>query len=103
MQGRWRAATGSFRWRNWDDEYVLYHEESGDTHRLNPLGARVLQRIAETPIDARTLQADLASEFAIEDPAAVEARLTELINHQHAHGLIEHTDDFRNAGPVGAR
>jgi len=30
-------------WRVWDDEVMVFHPKSGETHCLNPLAAHVLQ------------------------------------------------------------
>lgn len=35
--------------RYWDDECVLYHGASGDTHRLPELVGRLLERLGEAP------------------------------------------------------
>ena len=50
----WRVSSGStFRWRQWDDEFVLYHDESGDTHRLNALSARALEHLGRRHLAIR--------------------------------------------------
>ena len=61
---QWRVVPGSrFRWREWDGEFVLYHENSGDTHRLNALGARALAMLGASPVGTAELSERLAHDF----------------------------------------
>lgn len=60
---RWSLLPGPpLLWRCWDDEWVLYHPASGDTHRLPAVSARVLQRLEAGPATAAEVVADLAGE-----------------------------------------
>lgn len=58
---KWRVPSDAdLRWRIWEDEVVVFHPPSGDTHLLNPLAAEVLQYLTEQPADAYQLAAHLA-------------------------------------------
>ena len=40
---RWKVhANSDLRWRSWQDDSVLYHGASGDTHLLDPVAAEAL-------------------------------------------------------------
>ncbi len=46
----WRVASDAqLRLRYWDDECVLYHGASGDTHRLPELVGKLLEHLMQTP------------------------------------------------------
>lgn len=46
----WRIANDSqLRLRYWDDECVLYHGASGDTHRLADLVGHMLEQLLQKP------------------------------------------------------
>jgi len=46
---RWRSvAPGAIAWREWDGEYVVRNERSGNSHLLGPLAGRVLEVLLET-------------------------------------------------------
>lgn len=45
---RWRAIQGfNLYWKNWNDEYVVYNDGSGDTHLFNEFGAFILKLLIE--------------------------------------------------------
>lgn len=47
---RWQVPPdAALRWRLWEDEHVVYHGASGDTHLLNPAAAEILRRMESTP------------------------------------------------------
>jgi PqqD family protein of HPr-rel-A system len=84
----WRVAPGSsFRWRHWDDEFVLYHDESGDTHRLNPLGAQILKRLTGSASTAEDLARDFGDGSSPE-PALLQT-IERLLSHLYGLGLVE--------------
>jgi len=46
----WRIAPDAqLKLRYWDDECVLYHGASGDTHRLEDLVGHMLERMLQSP------------------------------------------------------
>lgn len=66
--------------RAWDDETVVYHRESGDTHLVDGLTAHVLQCLEITPLG----EADIAACLDVEPGPELTALLTRL----EASGLI---------------
>ena len=104
MQPRWRVVPGSsFRWRHWDDESVLYHGESGDTHRLNPVGARALEHLARGPMTADSLGRQLSAEFGLVADADFPATIARLLARFYDLGLVEPLDDSRQPEPDRSR
>lgn len=49
------AANAQLKFSFWDEECVLYHGASGDTHRMPELVGRLLQRLEQEPADIATL------------------------------------------------
>jgi PqqD family protein of HPr-rel-A system len=68
----------------WGDECLVFHENSGDTHRLNALGTRVLDLLLQKP---RT-EAELTDE-ALALPGSDAAAISALVREFLALGLIE--------------
>ena len=88
-QPTWQVVPGSsFRWRQWDEEHVLYHENSGDTHRLNALGARALE-LLETPATADELARRLAARLTVAPDEAFASVVGKLVLHFRELGLVE--------------
>lgn len=58
-----------FHWARWEDEdsAVLYHEGSGDTILLSPLGEYILTRINESPLSIPELIGAVCQYFSIEE------------------------------------
>lgn len=80
-------------WRRWDDEHLVYHVESGDTHRLSAVGASALQHLRDGPLDARELAGRLASPAQLTPDAAVLDTVERLLADLCDVGLVEPADD----------
>jgi PqqD family protein of HPr-rel-A system len=79
----WRLAPGQrLRRRQWQDEYVLYNDLSGDTHMLPDSTVELLLALQRAPASAESLAGRLRAVFeddaAAIDAAAIEALLAEL-------------------------
>ena len=91
----WRVPHSSaLRWREWDGEFVVYHEPSGDTHRLNALAARVLhlliaEGLSQATLTARLLRSDSAQTPELRDCVEPTAVVADLLNRLAELGLIE--------------
>lgn len=68
MAGRWTAARFELARRVWDDECVVYHAGSANTHLLNQTAAALLELIQArgTAVDAEFCAAELAAQFAVD-------------------------------------
>lgn len=80
------------RWRSWDGEYLLYHPDSGDTHRLNAVGAAVLRAIDRTGTTTEELIGRIAAELRM-DPSTLGESIPELLDRFVDLGLVETCDD----------
>ena len=81
--------TTQLRWREWDGEFVVYNSESGQTHYLNGLAAKVLQYFEAQPASFASLMGDIE----LDDKAAGHAQpllkqLSDLVNELDELGLI---------------
>ena len=98
---RWRvAADASFRWRQWDGEYVLYHDNSGDTHRLHAVGARVLELLGSRTMSAPDLLHQLVAENGGDADPELASELDQLLVRLHDLGLTDCLDDSRLVEPA---
>jgi len=52
-------------WREWDDEFVVFNDDTGSTHHLNALGGEVMLALLRHPdgIGVGDLVRDLESRF----------------------------------------
>ncbi|MEO7190119.1 MAG: HPr-rel-A system PqqD family peptide chaperone [Vicinamibacterales bacterium] len=99
----WRLTPGSiFHWREWDHEFVVYHENSGDTHRLNAIGAAALRRLTAGPAQSEDLAREIADELS-RPPLDVAQAIDELIARLHDIGLIEPAGDSQDPASPGSR
>ena len=89
-RSRWSSGPATdLLWRCWDDEeYVVYHVPSGDTHLLNPIAAAVLQALQEKPHSIPELADRLEHEFHSADPGSWHAELKRLVAKFDDLGLI---------------
>ena len=80
-------ANAGLRWRTWNDEHVVYHGASGDTHLLNPAAAAILRRMESAPAtieDVARMLGDASLPHA-----------TDLLDRFAELGLIVHLDATR--------
>ena len=56
-------------WREWDDEFVVYNDDTGSTHHLNALGGEVLLALLRHPegIGIADLVGDIEARFETAD------------------------------------
>lgn len=76
-------------WQQWDDECVLYHAASGDTHLLDPAGAKVLQAMQDSPKTLADLLEDLGDSNDVETTQRLSVYIESLLAKLHRLGVIE--------------
>ncbi len=90
----WKFPAGQeLRWRTWDDEFLAYHVNSGDTHRLNAIGAAVLRTIGRKAASIDALVEDVAAELHLDASTALRSQILELLTRLHELGLAEPVDE----------
>jgi len=64
----WRLSPdANLQWRHWDDdETLIYHPPSGDTHCLNPLASATLSRITPAGVATGDLITAVLKELDLE-------------------------------------
>lgn len=60
----------ALQYRQWDDEYVLYNDLSGDTHLLGGPAIEILLALARGPATRAALTALLQAEFDVDPQEA---------------------------------
>lgn len=100
----WRVPpAATLHWRDWDDESVVFHEQSGDTHRLNRVGASVLRLLATMPMTAADLVRRL-SDGSAGDHVPTQPLIDDLLTRLSDVGLVESlNDDPARAAAPGTR
>jgi PqqD family protein of HPr-rel-A system len=89
----WRVPAGrELRWRSWDGEHLVYHANSGDTHRLNAVGASVLRAIEGSGVETGQLVDRVAADLQVERSTLI-GPIAELLARFEDLGLIESIDE----------
>ena len=79
----------SLHWRQWSDEWVMFDEGSGDTHRLDALSAVALMCIEASPCDLAELTRQVAVETDLSRGEVLSGALASVVERFSALGLIE--------------
>jgi PqqD family protein of HPr-rel-A system len=87
---RWRRVTDTqLIQRVWDDEVVIYHPESGDTHLLNPAAAEMLQVLEQGPASSKALSEHIATRFDVPLDEKLRDQVEETLTGLGRVGLIK--------------
>lgn len=87
---RWKVCGSSgLCWRAWDDEHVVFHPASGDTHLLNAFTAEVLRALEECPATGSELTQLLAPACDAGGEPSLREQIDNLLTRFHELGLIE--------------
>lgn len=73
----WQLALDDLQWRGWDDQWIVYHAASGDTHLLDLLGGEVLRALQQAPLNVAALVEQVA--IRLEVPASEKEELREQV------------------------
>lgn len=85
----WRIAE-ALHFRSWDDEYVVYHALSGDTHLLGKAAAHILMALQQAASDTQSLSNSLASMMGVRTSAEFRLEMNRILTDLNKLALIEH-------------
>jgi len=89
-QTTWKVIDAcEFRWRIWDNQFVVYNPASGDTHLLNQVAGEALRCLQEAPADAAELTRRVAVRTDIQVDAQLLAKINDFLDELAELGLIE--------------
>lgn len=89
MNQRWKAVCKpKLLWRSWNDEYVVYNDLTGDTHRLDTVPAQILKSLEEAPADEEELGSRLAGMLEIDADENVVKSTRDMIDNFRHRNLI---------------
>lgn len=91
LANRWTAAPFELVRRSWDDEAVVYHAGSANTHVLNQTAVALLDliQIRGMAVDAESCAAELAAQFAVEPTPAWQREVETLLAEFEDLGLVD--------------
>lgn len=94
---RWRVRAGAdLRWRSWNDDHIVYHGASGDTHRVNAVTAAALRGLAGGPATVGELRRGIEAALGLEPDPSLDERLLDLLWELDDLGIVEPiADDAR--------
>jgi len=79
----------SLLWKQWGDEPVVYNIESGNTHLISSIAAKILRRLDQQPSTLAQVAAYLASEVHIDSDKEVVKHVERLLSDLDELGLIK--------------
>jgi len=88
----WRAVSASsHHWHQWDGEYLVYNDRSGDTHLLTDVAARWLPRLEDQPMAIGDLVALANQDVPDGEPPWSDSEILDMVFQFEGFGLIEPT------------
>jgi PqqD family protein of HPr-rel-A system len=84
-----RADAGALEQRWWDDQLVVYHRGSGNTHLLNLLAGEVLDCLGQSPAGAAELAGRVAGRLDLQPDPDFLQRMEALLNELEELGIVE--------------
>jgi PqqD family protein of HPr-rel-A system len=86
----WRVSRGQLLdYREWDEQFVLYNNLSGDTHLLGPDAIEILLRLKDRGIGTDALVAALCSAWPDDDAQQLAHDVATLLHQLKGLHLIE--------------
>ncbi len=86
----WRiAARQDILWRNWDGDYVVIGSLSGETHILDIVSGKALERIMERPSSVLEIRSDIAEFLEVENNKELESAVAKILKRLQDAALIE--------------
>lgn len=87
------ASNSSIRlhWACWDDEYVVFEETSGQTQKMGPLRAYVLNALAVKPYRFDDIVKELRVVPVLADDTSLNAQLETVLDELVRNGMAEVT------------
>jgi len=87
---KWRIPEGyALHIKQWNNNAIVYHSKSGETHQLNDIGAAALLKIQQHPVSLNALANFLNTHYEVENPGELTIRLQRLVKEFETLGLIE--------------
>ncbi len=78
----------SLRWAEWNDQYVVYHEDSGDAHQLNQIAALSLQHLTRQGMASDDLANTVARSLDIDADDAFRTSVEQALAGLRRIGLV---------------
>jgi PqqD family protein of HPr-rel-A system len=88
----WQVRERFLRWRCWEDEYVIFHAGSGDTHLLDRTAGQALVCLRESPARAAELTRRVAEALGLEPDPGLQEAMSTLLMRLDRLGLIERVE-----------
>ena len=86
----WRiAARQDILWRNWDGDYVVFGSLSGETHILDIVSGKALERIMERPSSVPEIRSDIADFLEVENDEELASAVAKILQRLEDAALIE--------------
>ena len=87
---RWKAVSASeLLWEAWENEFTVYHRQTGETHILNALPAEIVHLLDEIPMTTDELVVELAVRCEVEETSSWSDKVAVVLENLHALSLVE--------------
>ena len=92
LESHWKLnALASLHWRQWEGEWVVFDEGSGQTHQMDTLTATALMAVDAFPISFQELESRVAESLLLSVTCELSDALHRISLGLQAIGLIECT------------
>ncbi len=89
---KWQVVgTSPLVWREWNNQFVVYHPPSGDTHLLTAVAASVLRALESAPRSMKELVRTALSHSNDQTDHPLLMQIEDLIDTLERKGVIEKT------------
>lgn len=76
-------------WSEWDGEFVLFHENSSNTHQLSPVAATAIKFLIDEPANSSSLAQMTALKLKLEIDSALQDDIDQLLSQLKKLGIIQ--------------
>jgi len=86
----WHVAEGArLHWSEWDGEFVLFHENTANTHQLNLFAATAVRFLSDEPASSEILAQKTAAKLGVDVDAELRDDVELLLSQLKTLGIIE--------------
>lgn len=86
----WHVAQGArLHWSEWDGEFVLFHENSANTHQLNLFAATAVKLLCDEPAGSESLTQKTAAKLGVDVDAELQDDVDLLLSQLKTLGILE--------------
>ena len=89
IEERWAIADhAALTWREWDGEFVIYDDRSGQVHRLEGLAAEIFETLLAAPADRAGLAIQVTTALEVEQTPEISDAIDTVLRELLISGVV---------------